>query len=169
VIGKQESSVVKSLSKNKEDFMKIRLIAWIAKIAAVALLAIPQSTASQATSFAGTWTAEMNGLPGMRLTIGNAAESINGTVIFYMQKRNDVNAPWHVAGEYRSPILRPHVEDKTLTFEVQHHTCDGCPELGPNVHFRMELTGPEEARLWRLEDGRDSPGYKLVHNEATQQ
>jgi hypothetical protein len=46
----------------------------------------------------------------------------------------------------------PRVEGKTLTFEVQHHKCHTCPELGPNIKFRMELAGPNGALLWKLEN-----------------
>lgn len=150
--------------------MRIRSMLFVLAVL-LAIVAITQSTASQPvrSSFAGTWTGEMNGLPGMKLTIANAGETISGTVVFNMQKRNNVDAPWHVAGEYKAAILLPHVDNKTLTFEVQQHTCDGCRELGPNARFRMKLTGPDEARLWKLEDGNDSRGYKLVRTEAEQQ
>ena len=63
-------------------------------------------------------------------------------------------------------LLVPHVDGKTLRFEVQHHKCHGCTELGPNVKFRMELVGPDDARLWKLENQDGSkdlgPGLKLV-------
>jgi hypothetical protein len=141
----------------------MRLILFVAGLI-LAILAMAQPTASQqaATSFAGTWTAEMNGLAGAKMTIAEAGGKIGGTIVFYLQKRENEKAPWHVTSDYKTPILAPRVESKTLTFEVQHHTCDGCQELGPNVHFRVELTGPDEARMWRLEDGNDSPVYKLV-------
>jgi hypothetical protein len=131
------------------------------------MLVLAQPTSSQPAnaSFAGTWNAEMNGLPGAKLTVANDGEKLGGTIVFYMQKRKNVNAPWQVTGKYEAVILVPHVEGNTLTFEVQHHICDGCAELGPNVHFRVELTGADEARMWRLEDGKDSPAYKLVRTK----
>lgn len=71
-----------------------------------------------------------------------------------------------MVGETPTRLLAPLVEGGTLTFEVQHHKCHGCAELGPNVTFRMELTGPNEARLWKLEtqDPKKDldPGLKLV-------
>ena len=60
-------------------------------------------------------------------------------------------------------LLAPNVEGRTLVFEVQHQRCHGCPELGPNVKFRMGLDGSKEARLWNLNEGPDSsPGLTLV-------
>jgi hypothetical protein len=73
-------------------------------------------------------------------------------MIFYFQERDDPNKPWHVAFENPVPLLAPHVDGKTLTFEVQTHKCHTCAELGPNVKFRMEITGVNEARLWRFEN-----------------
>jgi hypothetical protein len=49
-------------------------------------------------------------------------------------------------------LLGPHGEGETLTFEVQHHKCHTCSELGPNAKFRRELAGPNDALLWKLEN-----------------
>jgi hypothetical protein len=108
----------------------------------------------------------MNDLPGIDLKIDDAGGKISGTAIFYYQERANPNEAWHVAGEAPVPLLSPQVEGKTLTFEVQHHKCHGCAELGPNIKFRMELTSPNEARLWNLENQETKkdlgPGLKLV-------
>jgi hypothetical protein len=111
----------------------------------------------------------MNDLPGINLKIQEADRRISGAIVFYLQERGDPNGPWHVAAESAIPLLAPHVEGKTLTFEVQHHRCHGCSELGPNVKFRMALAGPNEARLWNLDEETDSgPGVKLIRRaEAT--
>jgi len=94
----------------------------------------------------------MNNLPGIDLKIEDADGKINGVMIFYFQERSDASAPSHVASESPVPLLVPHAERKTLTFEVQHHKCHACPELRPNVKFRLELAGPDEALLWKLEN-----------------
>jgi len=108
----------------------------------------------------------MNNLPGIDLKIYEVGGKVSGAIVFYYQERSNENEPWHTAGESPAALLVPHVEGKTLTFEVQHHKCHGCTELGPNVKFRMDLTGPNEARLWKLENqdtSKDSdPGLKLV-------
>src|SRR4029077_4359806 len=68
--------------------------------------------------------------------------------------------------EHPVALLVARVEGKTLTFEVEHHKCHECAELGPNVKFRMELAGSNEARLWKL-DGQKvdqdlGPGLRLT-------
>lgn len=119
-------------------------------------------------TFAGTWEGKMNDLPGIDLKIEESEGKISGVMTFYFQERSDPNGPWHVASENPVPLLVPHVEGKTLTFEVQHHKCHTCQELGPNVKFRMDLVGPNEARLWKLENEDQEktkdlgPGMKLV-------
>jgi hypothetical protein len=112
----------------------------------------------------------MNGLPGIDLKIREANGKIDGVAIFYFQERKDVNSPWQVKGESPAPFLAPQVEGQTLTFEVQHHKCHTCAELGPNVKFRVKLTGPNTARLWKLDkpdaDKDLGPGMLLVRRTA---
>jgi hypothetical protein len=119
-------------------------------------------------SFEGSWEGEMNDLPAIDLKIKEAHGTISGVIIFYFQVRSDANAPWHVKSENAELLLSPHVDRNTLTFEVQHHKCHTCAELGPNVKFRMEITGSDEARLWKLENEEQEknkgwgPGLKLI-------
>lgn len=143
-------------------------------ISAAAFVAAHLCASVQATSsFAGTWEGKINDLPGIDLKIEEANGKISGIMTFYFQERSDANAQWHVASENPVPLLVPHVEGNTLTFEVQHHKCHTCPELGPNVKFRMEVTGPNEARLWKIENegpekNKDlGPGLKLVRRTET--
>ena len=110
----------------------------------------------------------MNDLPGINLKIEDTNGKISGVMTFYFQERSDTSAPWHVTAENPVPLLVPHLEGNTLTFEVQHHKCHTYLELGPNVKFRVDLVGPNEARLWKLENEEQArskdlgPGLKLV-------
>jgi hypothetical protein len=154
--------------------MNACLLSRIAALASVATFLIePSAIIMQAaarlspeSAFAGTWEGKMNDLPGIELKMEVMGGKVTGTIVFYYQERSDPNGPWHVAGENPVPLLMLHVVGKTLTFEVQHHKCHGCAELGPNVKFRMELTGQNEARLWNLENQEAKkdlgPGLKLV-------
>jgi biopolymer transport protein ExbD len=132
-------------------------------IAVILAVSISPSVAAQSApaapadaSFAGTWEGKMNGLPGISLNIQEGSGTLGGSVVFYFQKRSDPNSPWQVVRGSAVPMVSPRVEGKTLTFEVQHHVCHGCTELGPNVRFRMTLTGSDEARLWKLDETTDS-------------
>ena len=146
-----------------------------AALALAAALATAQSStpARPTPAWAGTWEGKVNGLPGITLTIDDAGGKIAGSVVFYLQKRADVNAPWRVTGQDSKPLVAPRVEGNTLTFEVQHQVCDGCTERGPNARFRVALAGPNEARIWKLDGrGADSdPGsaVKLVRQAGLPQ
>jgi biopolymer transport protein ExbD/biopolymer transport protein TolR len=128
----------------------------------------PSATPRENSSFAGTWEGRTNDLPAVKLIIVETDSHITGDAVFYFQKRDDANGPWHVAGETSVPLQAPDVEGNTLKFEVQHHRCHTCSDLGPNVKFRMVLVEPSEARLWNLSEAKLSdPGLKL--NRRTEQ
>jgi pimeloyl-ACP methyl ester carboxylesterase len=122
-------------------------------------------------SFAGTWEGKMNDLPGIALKIEGTDGKVKGTAIFYFQERSSADGAWHASAEHPAPLLVPRVEGKTLTFEVEHHKCHECAELGPNAKFRMELAGPDEARLWKLDDQRVDkglgPGLRLTRRNES--
>lgn len=117
------------------------------------------------SSFAGTWEGEMQNLPGLDLKIDETDGNISGTAVFYLLGRSKVNEPWHESGKkYSAPLLVPHADGKILTFEVQRNKCEGCTEPVPNAKFRMELTAPNEARLWNLTESSKGPGWELVRS-----
>jgi biopolymer transport protein ExbD len=130
--------------------------------------AIPAAAADNA-SFAGTWKGTMNRLPGIDLTIREHDQKISGEVVFYFQRRTDVHSRWHASPDPALPLLNPHLNGRTLIFEVERHVCDGCAEFGPNATFRMELFGANEAKLIRLEaDGtKVGPQVKLVRSSQS--
>jgi biopolymer transport protein ExbD len=132
------------------------LIAVILAVSISPSIAQSAPAASAGALFAGTWEGKMNGLPGISLEIQESSGTVGGSVVFYFQQRSDPNSPWQVVRETAVPMVSPHVEGRTLSFEVQHHVCHGCSELGPNVRFRMTLAGSDEARLWKLDETTDS-------------
>jgi biopolymer transport protein ExbD len=147
--------------------LEVCLVALTLAISVTPSVAV-QAAVTASSSFAGTWEGTTNGLPGVELKILETAGNVTGGATFYFQKRDDANSPWHVAGETSVPLLAPHVDGKTLTFEVQHHRCHTCSELGPNVKFRLVLVEPSEARLWNLSEAKLSdPGLTL--NRRTEQ
>ena len=101
----------------------------------ILILLQPSMPVHAKSSFAGTWEGKMNDLPGIDLNIDETGGKVSGTIVFYFQERSNANEPWHVAGESPVPLLAPRVDGRILTFEVQHHKCHTCPELGPNVKF----------------------------------
>jgi biopolymer transport protein ExbD/biopolymer transport protein TolR len=138
-------------------------------IVGLAWAAQPRKENSRESSFRGTWKGTINDLPGVDLMISQVDKELSGSVIFYFQERADVKGPWKVTAPHAVPLLKPQIAGKILTFEVEHHVCHGCAELGPNARFRMELVSGNEARLTRLEeDGtEDGPQLKLVRSAQT--
>jgi hypothetical protein len=155
--------------------MKTNQVPIIAAFTGIVILLLLQLSmpVHAKSSFAGTWEGKMNDLPGIDLNIDEEGGKVSGTIVFYFQERSNANEPWHVAGESPVPLLAPRVDGRMLTFEVQHHKCHTCPELGPNVEFRMELAGPNEVLLWKQEneeqkkDNELGPGLKLVRRSES--
>jgi hypothetical protein len=144
------------------------IIAALAVLTCTATIAIAQSSAvvHANSPFTGTWEGKLNDHPGIDLKIDEAGGKISGAVVFYVEERGDANSPLRVTAEDPVPLLAPRVEAKTLTFEVQPHTYQEGAESGPKVKFRVDVAGPNELRLWKLDDpGMDKgpgPGLKLI-------
>jgi biopolymer transport protein ExbD len=141
----------------------------------LSLAATPNPLASKPSSmppaanslFAGMWRGEVNHLPAIQLEVNEVGGKLGGEIVFDMQSRIDDGSPWRVTGEYRAPLRRPHVESGALLFEVEHHVCHDCPELGPNAQFRMELASPDEARLWNLSEPTGANPWMILNRQGT--
>jgi len=144
------------------------IIAALAALTCTVTFAIVQSTAvvHANSPFAGTWEGKLNNHPWIDLKIDDAAGKLSGTIVFYVQERSDGSSPPRVTAEDPVPLLVPRVEGKTLTFEVEYHECRVCVEPGINIKFRVDLAGPDELRLWKLDDREmdknPGPGLKLI-------
>ena len=96
-------------------------------------------------SLAGVWQGDINGLPGVEITIHEAKGIVDGTTGFYFQVRE--NGRWQVKEKYSTPMLKPKLVGKAVSFEVIHHKSHGSTELGPNKRYEIELISSNEARL----------------------
>jgi hypothetical protein len=114
--------------------------------------------------FDGTWEGKMNDLPGVNLIVADAGGGqIGGVITFYFQTRED-GGNWQVRGKSVAPMLAAHTQDKALIFEVQHHKNHGSAEFGPDVTFRMELTGENKAMLSNISEPSTAP-VKILRRE----
>ena len=69
----------------------------------------------------GVWRAEINSLPAFNLVVTDEGGSITGAILFYLQKRVDVNHPFTATpGDLAEPIFNPKFDGKTFTFQVSH-------------------------------------------------
>jgi hypothetical protein len=98
----------------------------------------------------GRWVGEIEGLPGVRLTVQEDQGKISGSVIFYLIVKDEKGT--HVDGDYTADLLNVTVKGRQMTFEVRHHVSHGSSEYGPNVKFVFELTGDNEGVLRKTGD-----------------
>lgn len=95
----------------------------------------------------GVWRGKLYSLPAVILTVENEHGKLSGAVLFYLIRRNP-GAPPTASPGVPEPMLNPSLEGKTLTFEVSHRHAHPPRTLNdPPVRFRLEITGPDSAKL----------------------
>jgi hypothetical protein len=97
------------------------------------------------SSLSGKWRGTENNLPIVDLTIEKSVSEATGAAVFYIIKRNPDGSNAHVDGQAMGPMERLNYEPKKLSFVM--HRSDGSL-----VSFRVELTDPDHARLFRTSD-----------------
>ena len=101
--------------------------------------------------FVGRWQGQLEGRPGVRLTVIEDHGKLSGSIIFYLIRKDDKGT--RVDGEANCELLEVAATGKRMTFEVKHHVTHDSPEYGPNVKFVFELRGDEEGVLRNISDG----------------
>ncbi len=101
--------------------------------------------------FAGRWMGEIEGLPGVRLTVQEDQGKLSGSIVFYLIVKDEKGT--HVDGDYTADLLNVTAEGRRMTFEVKHHVKHGSPEYGPNVKFAFEVTAEREGTMRKIDDG----------------
>ncbi len=97
------------------------------------------------TSLSGKWHGTENNLPIVDLTIEKDAGQATGAAVFYLIKKNSDGSNAHVDGQALGPMENLNYEPRKLSFVM--HRADGSL-----VSFRVELTDPDHARLFRTSD-----------------
>jgi len=111
----------------------------------------PPATAS---SIYGVWRGQIHDLPAIAIVITDEGGSLTGAVQFYLHKRETVNDPWTATPGLPEPMLGPQFDGKTLTFQISHRRAHPPRTLSdPPVHYRLTLTGPNQAELATDSDG----------------
>ena len=90
----------------------------LALIACIAItVASPAQSASSATApraaWVGVWQGQLEGLPGVTLTLSDDLGMLNGTIVFTLIKNGNI------AGHVTHLLLRPRVDGNTLSFQVK--------------------------------------------------
>ena len=110
--------------------------------------------------FAGRWMGEVEGLPGVRLTVQEDQAGISGSIIFYLIRKDDKGT--RVDGDYTADLLNVTAEGRRMTFEVKHHVKHDSPEYGPNAKFEFNLTDENTGTLRNMGDG---PSVKMIREQ----
>ena len=100
---------------------------------------------------AGRWTGEIEGMPGVRLTVQDDQGRVSGSIVFYLIIKDEKGT--HVDGDYTANLLNVKAKGRRMTFEVRHHVKHGSPEYGPNVRFAFEVTAEREGTMRKIDDG----------------
>lgn len=100
---------------------------------------------------AGRWMGEIDGLPGVRLTVQEDQGKLSGSIVFYLIVKDAKGT--HVDSDYTADLLNITAKGRRMTFEVRHHVNHGSPEYGPNVKFTFEATGEREGTMRKIDDG----------------
>jgi hypothetical protein len=114
------------------------------------------------TPIVGVWRGKMDSLPAVTLTVEEEGGKLNGAVLFYLIHRNPGGEPSASPG-VPEPLLKPTFDGATLAFEVSHRHAHPPRTLNdPPVKFRLQLTGPNKAKLLTGE-GRE--GVEMVKDQ----
>jgi hypothetical protein len=98
-------------------------------------------------AIAGQWTGVMEGLPAVRLVIHENDLKLTGATLFFLIRRHPGAPPTASAG-FPEPMLDPSFDGKVLSFKVSHRYAHPPGTLNdPPVSFRLEITGPDKAKL----------------------
>ena len=101
--------------------------------------------------FAGRWMGEIEGLPGVRLTVEEDQGKLSGSIVFYLIVKDEKGT--HVDGDYTADLLNVTIKGRQMTFEVRHHVSHGSPEYGPNVKLTFEAATEREGTMRKIDDG----------------
>jgi hypothetical protein len=108
--------------------------------------AAPQTDANKPVL--GVWNGEMNGLPAFTLSVTDENGPLMGAIVFYLQKRVDVNHPYTATPGAPAPIFNPTFDGKTLTFQVSHRGAHPPGTVNdPPVTFKMTVSPDGKAEF----------------------
>ena len=107
------------------------------------MIAITCMLAAQSKGFeqwVGVWEGQLEGQPGVTITLGRDAGELQGTIVFNVVARENGEAA-HVIGHDAHVLTHVNLEGSTLTFHVIR--------LGDEreLHFTMRLTNNDKAVL----------------------
>jgi hypothetical protein len=83
-------------------------------------------------------------------------------MLFYLIRRDEGKLPTSSPG-IPEPLFNPQFDGKSLTFQLSHRHAHADTASDTPVTFRLDLTGPDEAKLVRIPQ--DGPAYLRMVRE----
>jgi hypothetical protein len=132
--------------------MKRRILLF-AMLASMAALASATDSANR-SKWTGVWQGDLDGQPGVIITLGTDPGQVAGTVVFNVISRD--NGQPRVIGSDAHVLTHIVVDDDSLQFQVIR--------LGDarDLHMTMRLTADGKAQFQCKDCGADSPLTELV-------
>ncbi len=131
---------------------------FLVVFAVIAAIAVSVAAPGKARNAAicGVWRGELDSLPAAVLNITDEAGPLQGAMLFYLI-RNDEGQPPTSSPGLPEPLFNPRFDGKRLTFQLSHRRAHANTASDPPVTFRLDLIGPDEAKLVRIPQ--DGPAY----------
>ena len=118
------------------------------------LIGAAPAQSSHNSPWTGVWRGELDGQPGVILTLADDTGDMGGTVVFNMVSRNE-GTP-RVIGSDVHVVLNPHITGNILSFHVKHL------KDHRELQVAVTLEGDGKANLKCLNCGPDAPVAGLV-------
>ncbi len=139
----------------------IKVLLSLAVAAAIATV-VGATDKAQNAAVVGIWQGQFNNLPAATLNITDEAGPLQGAMLFYLIRQEEGKPPTSSPG-IPEPLFNPQFDGKSLTFQLSHRHAHANTTSDPPVTFRLELTGPDQAKLVRIPQ--DGPPYLLMVRE----
>ncbi len=112
-------------------------------VLAVLVAAVLHASAGETKAnspWVGVWQGELDGLPGVTVTLGDDAGELGGTVVFNVIMKEKNGAP-HIGGHDAHVLTHTNLHGDNLTFEVIRRGD------GRDLHFTIQKTNDDNANL----------------------
>ena len=118
------------------------------------LLACAHAQGGGNASWVGVWQGEMDGQPGVTLTLAQVTGALGGTVVLNMVSREG-GAP-HVIVSEPHVLMHPHLDGNILSFQVIRS------KDSKEMRMEVKFSDDEKAQIRCLNCGSDSPTTALL-------
>ncbi len=126
----------------------------VAGCVAVLLTGVCVAQSAGNAAWVGVWQGELDGQPGVTLTLAEDTGELGGTVVFNAVSREGGSA--HVIGSEAHVLVHPHIDGRTLSFQVKQ------TRNNREVQVAVTITADGKAQLRCLNCGEDNPMAELV-------